>query len=323
MSSKYVIHLPAFAYRFLLRTKAAKGVGAWALLHERRLATFDTKEVAGWLAKELGLHITNVRLLLLKGEGTFWHRLEHHRYRLATWGELWQEVREESIVDRDETLTVPRQVLSASLSEFRAWMAQAGLSRGARVPTSKAMSAAEIGTALGTIRRYRKILRDRGRLKTEPQYKRVRQSGTGPMGNGEFVKGVWVYRRIADVVLLLRPDSSIMDAFRLNEVVYKAQRQRPRHYFPDHEAVETWLGKDKEVASKIVVNLGDGEWEEKCFRSGIRSISYTEEESESEKLERSSRREDFIPSQKRFSHEMGVTSDSSGRIVGGGEEIQW
>lgn len=253
-----MITIPAFFYRYSGRGQPTRAALAWAVLRKHSLPHFKLpkRQAARIVAEALAITPHSARRLLAQGEGVFWQK-KGPFYHLTSSGDLWQK---DSPVARGMNLEMPEEVARGSLELVRAWLAQAALSRGREVPTSRIYSAKILHRHQRSVTRYRRVLKDHGFLDQVPQYINVGPMKLGPTlkesrlpdkKNGwEFVWKGDIYRRLPDIVILLGPEG-VKDVLANPELVGLPARR----YFYSEEQLHRHKARKWRIDSQAMVRV--------------------------------------------------------------------
>lgn len=247
--------VPAFAYLYTKRNFPARGIIAWATLGEYGDA-WRRPDAVHHLARLFNISKVNARILLHRGNGTFW-RLTKRAVRPYSRKRLWERVKSESNVLEEEYVGLPTAAFT-SIGLMRAYLAQPVLTRGPDRPCSVGLSARLLGRGERSVTTYRSRLKVSGRLKTVPQYLRLRQQelrlGAPPLATGEFIKDGQVYQRTADIVLLI---NSIGETVQWTGYHNKKRRLAPRRYFEKTRYLEAWIQKGRQISATALLKQGE------------------------------------------------------------------
>ena len=276
-----MIVFPRFAYLYTRKEYPARGIAAWAVMRQeyprRWMGWLDAQRL---LRRAFGISSRHVRLLLYKGEGTFWRR-RGNIVELFTVDDLWAGVHNESVVEAKAIVMVPLDALR-TVRTIRAYLSQTVLTRGDK-PVSLAYSAKRLARGLRSVTTYRALLVARGLLKIDKQYvRRNKMPGVltldTPLPNpcsGQFEKGQHMWQRLPDIVTLVGQTIELRA-----RMPAAASEIRPRRYFNNTRELERWemsglpLSEDA-LVSEITEGRPSGEWTN--LLRGNRRVEYTSE----------------------------------------------
>lgn len=199
------LSLPAWSYLYVHQARA---MAAWAWLRQRKVRSAGRAQLVRNLAQLFKVTERQARNIIRQGDGLFWE--DGPQVEVTNYEELKDTVLADAWTELDATISLPESALTR-LQTLRAYMSQAALTRGSH-PVLRSYSEQLLGVKTSSITSYRNRLKADKRLEAIPRYGKVGKERFGQeFERNEFTKQGYVWKRLADVIIITNQNGDIVD----------------------------------------------------------------------------------------------------------------